>query len=79
MGYDRKLLNRQLVLRVHGFHLHLCGGWCLLGRGRCSGVGWGQPGVKGTYQPVEGRVVHQVVHDVIQRLLHLVQLGLAAG
>lgn len=35
--------------------------------------------VKGTYQPVERRVVHQVVHGVVQRLAETVQLRAAGG
>lgn len=37
------------------------------------------PGIEGSDQPVEGRVVDQVVHDVVERILHLPQLGLAVG
>ena len=35
--------------------------------------------VKGTYQPVEWRVVHQVVHGGVQRLSEAVQLRSAGG
>lgn len=35
--------------------------------------------VKGTYQPVKRRVVHQVVHGVVQRFAEAVQLRAAGG
>lgn len=35
--------------------------------------------VEGPHQPVERRVVDQVIHDVVQRLLHLAQLDASAA
>lgn len=46
---------------------------------QCAGLLWGHPGVEGTHQPVERRVVDQVIHDVVQGLLHPAQLDPAAA
>jgi len=48
----------------------VCG--ATVGLRRCCGR-VGQPGVEGPHQPVERRVVDQVVQDVVQRRLHLGQ------
>lgn len=45
-----------------------------------SGLGLGRHArVEGSHQPVERRVVDQVIHDVVQRVLHSAQRGLAGG
>lgn len=52
-----------------------------------AGWGWtksvdslgGHAGVEWPHQPVERRVVDQVIHDMVQRLLHLAQLDAAAA
>lgn len=37
------------------------------------------PGVEGPYQPVERRVVDQIIHDVVERIFNFSQLCLAVG
>lgn len=39
----------------------------------------GHPGVKRTHQPVERRVIDQVIHDVVEGIFHFAQLDFAAG
>ncbi len=40
---------------------------------------WGHPGIERTHQPVERRVIDQIVHDVVERIFHFAQLDFAAG
>lgn len=49
------------------------------GRGRRISRLWGHPGVERTYQPVERRVIDQIVHDVVEGIFHFAQLDFAAG
>lgn len=46
---------------------------------RCASLLWGCRGVEGTDQPVERRVVDQIVHDVVEGILHSAQVDFAAG
>ena len=52
---------------------------CDLGRRLPGAGGAGQAGVEGPHQPVERRVVDQVVQDLVQGPLHLAQPRLPAG
>lgn len=42
-------------------------------------MGRSHPWVERTHQPVERRVVDQVIEDVVQRILHVAQLDSAGG
>lgn len=70
---------------VHGLHLHLHGLLSLWpgGAGRwrilAAALLLLHSGVEGPHQPVERRVVDQVIHDVVQGVLHAAQLHLAAA
>lgn len=56
-----------------------CSLWAAGLRSRFRTGLWGYPGVEGTDQPVERRVVDQIIHDVVEGLFHSAQVGLAAG
>lgn len=73
----------RLLLIAERLHLHLqrlfWAGLCGRRQAQSADPLGGRAGVEGTHQPVERRVVDQVIHDVVQRLLHLTQLDVAAG
>lgn len=79
--------GERLHLHLHGLLSdRLCGGSdgarrpCAAGSGsRCGSRLRSNPGVEGSDQPVERRVVDQVIHDVVERLFHFAQLDLAAA
>lgn len=73
-----------LLVGIQWLHLHLHGSllaW--LGGGRAAGCSLRllrrHPGVEGTHQPVERRVIDQIIHDVVQGIFHFAQLHFAAG
>lgn len=53
--------------------------------GRCLFAAWlasrfrGHLRVEGTHQPVERRVVDQIIHDIVERIFHHAQVDFAAG
>ncbi len=53
---------------------------CIAGRRiRCTSWFRGHPRIEGTHQPVERRVVDQIIHDVVEGIFHSAQVDFAAG
>jgi len=74
---------KRLHLHLHGLLSLRLGGGAAGGPRRRAAGGVvqlrGHPGVEGADQPVERRVVDQVVHDVVEGVLDSAQLDFAAG